>query len=574
MNKVRPFLLAVAVVAAALLAYGLFTLPKAQSVDSDGFSAHRALIDIEAVSKNYHSVAHTAERAQVRNYLMERLAALGADTVKTFRYDSLTGPENKHVVYTFDAVDVLAEFSPEDTDSSAACTWLMLVAHYDSRYSQPMPKQDTVWSYGAADDGYGLGVILETVSGLVKERSKWKQGVKVLFTDAEEVGMMGMKAIWENNREVFDNVGLMINIEARGTWGPALLFETSPGNAGIMDLYESEARYPYTYSLTSVVYSFMPNFTDFTIVKDSIPGMNFSTVADINHYHTDLDNFSNVSANSVQHYGSQIFPVAYRYVTDSTFSDSRALVSDEDKVNFTIPVIGLVNMGKGLYNIVNIALFVLFLLIFALEAVRGRVKFGRSLKISGIVLFSALGVLLVGELAVWVYAVIAGASFKPFGIVQGLAFDNWYMVIMTVLFAAISTTVYVIYRAKAMRGVTSMRSSAVDNAKTGYALSTLYGTLSLMLVLSAALLFTIGENLMFMIPLFFATAALVLWRMTSLKLWLLLAVIGVLLHSFSFLFALAMALTIGAYGAVAMLAFIDIMVLIPLADLYTMQTRK
>ena len=145
---------------------------------------------------------------------------------------------------------------------------------------------------------------------------------------------------------------------------------------------------------------------------------------------------------------------------------------------------------------------------------------------------------------------------------------------MTVLFAAISTTVYVIYRAKAMRGVTSMRSSAVDNAKTGYALSTLYGTLALMLVLSAALLFTIGENLMFMIPLFFATAALVLWRMTSLKLWLLLAVIGVLLHSFSFLFALAMALTIGAYGAVAMLAFIDIMVLIPLADLYTMQTRK
>ena len=94
-----------------------------------------------------------------------------------------------------------------------------------------MPKQDTVWSYGAADDGYGVGVILETVSQALKQRSDWKQGVKVLFTDAEEVGMMGMTAIWENNREVFDNVGLMINIEARGPGVPALLIDTCPGYA-------------------------------------------------------------------------------------------------------------------------------------------------------------------------------------------------------------------------------------------------------------------------------------------------------------------------------------------------------
>ena len=48
----------------------------------------------------------------------------------------------------------------------------------------------------------------------------------------------------------------------------------------------------------------------------------------------------------------------------------------------------------------------------------------------------------------------------------------------------------------------------------------------------------------------------------------------VLLHAFSFLYALTMALTIGAFGAVAMLAFLDMMVLIPLADLYVMRERK
>ena len=79
---------------------------------------------------------------------------------------------------------------------------------------------------------------------------------------------------------------------------------------------------------------------------------------------------------------------------------------------------------------------------------------------------------------------------------------------------------------------------------------------------------------MFFIPLVFATAGVMLYRVTSLKLWLVLSAGLVLLHAFSFLHALAMALTIGAFGAVAMLAFVDIMMLIPLADLYLTTTKK
>jgi hypothetical protein len=89
-----------------------------------------------------------------------------------------------------------------------------------------------------------------------------------------------------------------------------------------------------------------------------------------------------------------------------------------------------------------------------------------------------------------------------------------------------------------------------------------------------ALLIAIGENMMFFIPLAVATAALILWRLTSLKLWLPIAVVVILLHALSFLYALSMALTIGALGAVAMIAFLDMMVLIPLCDLYLMYPKK
>ncbi len=572
MNRFRPLVLLVTIVLAGLLAYGVWTRPGAKGLDYEGFSAARVIDDIEVISKKHHSVAHPAERAEVREYLVGRLNELGADTVKLFEYDSLVGPQNKHVVYTFDAVDVLAEFAPPASVEDP--TYLLFVAHYDSRYSQPMPK-DTVWSYGAADDGYGVGVILETVKQTLDSRKDWKQGVKVLFTDAEEVGMMGMKAIWANDRHEFENVGFMINIEARGPWGPALLFETCPGNEKVMDLYASAARYPFTYSLTTVVYTFMPNFTDFTIVKDEIPGMNFSTITDVNHYHTDLDNFSNVSGRAIQHYGAQIVPIAQEYLTDEVYADRNYFRSEEDTVNFTVPALGLFNFSKLTYTIINIAVFVLFLLAFAFEVLRGRLKVGSAFRNAGIILGAAVGVLALGEGVAYLCAVISGARFKLFGVIHGISFDNWAMMASTVVMAVVCVWVYLSGRAKAVRRAAgSMRANAAANAAGKHAGEVLYGALALMFVLSAALLFAIGENLMFFIPLTCATVAMILYRATSLKVWNLLAVALILLHAFSFLHALAMALTIGAYGAVAMLAFLDFMVLIPLADFYLLDVSK
>ena len=572
MNKIRPVILFAAVVLSGLLAYGLWTLPKPQNADYEGFSSARVVEDIRVISQKPHSVAHPDERAQVREYLIDRLESMGADTVMQFRYDSIVGPQNKHVEYTFDAVNLLAEFSP--LSETASDTDLMLIAHYDSRYSQPMPR-DTVWSYGAADDGYGVGVILETMSLALKNRAEWKQGVKVLFTDAEEPGMKGMKAIWENNREVFDNVGLVLNVEARGTWGPALLFEACPGNAKVQELYASTAAYPFTYSLTTVVYQFLPMFTDFTIVKDELPGLNFSNIADVNHYHTDLDNFSNISEKTIQHYGSQILPLTMEYLTGEEYADKDYLRSDSDKVNFTIPLLGLFSFSKVGYIVLCVAVFVLFLLAFALEGLRGRIKaakvFGFSLKVLG----GSVLALLIGEGFAYACAAAAGAGFNLFGTVQGVPFDNKAMILFMVLMFAACVLLYMSGRTKAARSVSgSMRASAVTNAVTGNALSVLYGVLALQFVLSAVLLGVIGENMMFFITFAFAVAGIILWRLTSLRVWLLAAIVLILLHALSFLFALAMALTIGALGAVALIALIDMMVIIPLADLYLMPVRK
>lgn len=569
MNKLRPFILVLAVVAATVLAAGVFTRPSPQPLDAEGFSSARVYEDLKIIAQEPHSVEHPEARAKVRDYLFSRLNELGADTTTICTFDTTTERG-----YTFVPENVYAEFHPqkelEDT------TYIMMIAHYDSRYAQPVLK-DTVWSYGAADDGYGLGIILETVNQALRSRDQWYQGFKVLFTDAEEVGMKGAYAMFEYHPEVFKNVGMVINVEARGPYGPALLFEISDGNSELLKLYGKTAKSPATYSLTTVVYKFMTNFTDFTVVreKSDIPGLNFSTIADINHYHTDLDNIDNVSQKSIQHFGAQISPLVLKYLTTKEYANKDYFKSEEDSTNFTIPLLGFFNFSKFTYLIINIVLALVFIGLFVFEILRGRLDGKRALRNSLNVLLGALTALILGEILAYLCAVIVGAEFKAFGAVRGISFDNIAMLVMAILMIGITILLYLRGRKEAHRkSHASMRASASYNALSKYAMNNLMGTLFIMMVLGLVLVFVLGENLMFLIPLSFATVAIILWRATNMKFWLLAAIFCTLLHTVSFYFALAMALTIGAVGAILFLAFFDVVMLIALSDLYLLHKGK
>lgn len=148
-------------------------------------------------------------------------------------------------------------------------------------------------------------------------------------------------------------------------------------------------------------------------------------------------------------------------------------------------------------------------------------------------------------------------------------YDNVAMIATVALLAVIVSVIYLWRRrAAAQQCTNSIRESAKSVAINLYTTNKLYGALLLLCLLSLILLIALGENLMFFIPLTAATAALLLYRATRLKVWLLAAIAITLLHAFSFPYALAMALTIGALGAITMLAVCDILVLLPLADLY------
>jgi hypothetical protein len=232
------------------------------------------------------------------------------------------------------------------------------------------------------------------------------------------------------------------------------------------------------------------------------------------------------------------------------------------------------NFSKIGYMIFNVIVFILFLILFGLEGIRGRIRARNVFKNSCVVLLSALGMLALGELIAFVSAWAVGAKFKPFGIVMGVGFDNIVMIAATAFLLLIEVAIYLSMRTRTVRQVSgSMRASAAINAASRFAYGNLYGSMALMFFLSVVLLIAIGENFMFLVPLLCAMAGMILYHLTSMRFWLLAAMVPVLLHAFSFLYALAMALTIGAYGAIIMFAFIDVTLLLPLADIYLMPVR-
>ena len=335
---------------AAAIALEFIPVQEINDKSSPGFSAQRVADDLRVISKEPHSIQHPKERKVLGDFLFHRLQQMGGKT-QVFEYDTIPSKIGGKFSYS----NVYAEFASPLPDSSS---YILLVAHYDSRFRQKVGK-DTVFSFGAADDGYGLGVILELVGLALDYRDEWKQGIKVLFTDAEEHNLDGMRSAWQENREIFNDVNLMVNIDARGVKGPALLFETSPGNEKVLDLY-SYAKRPQGFSLTTFVYKLLPNNTDFSIVKDTIPGMNFAVVDNLKYYHTNLDNYSNISLKSIQHYGDQLEPGMYEYLTGEEYGGSNVFAGEKDVVFFGLPLLGLFVFSKTGYLILNIAIFALF----------------------------------------------------------------------------------------------------------------------------------------------------------------------------------------------------------------------
>jgi hypothetical protein len=200
---------------------------------------------------------------------------------------------------------------------------VMLMAHYDSVGAGP----------GAADDTAGVAAVLE-IARILQAEGPRRNPVIFLLTDGEEVGLMGAQGFAEEHPWARD-LGAVINLEARGTGGQSLLFETSDDNAWLVDAYASSVPHPSANSLSYEVYKTLPNDTDLTVFKDrGVAALNFAFIDRAQHYHTLLDSLENLDAGSVQHQGESVLAVARALADRDLDAGSARLAGNAAYIDF------------------------------------------------------------------------------------------------------------------------------------------------------------------------------------------------------------------------------------------------
>ena len=272
-------------VGAILLLLGL----GACSRQAPRFSLENARVHVQTLAGTIGSrPIGTPENQRARQYIVDQLRLYGFD-VRVQETDA----HRPEFGRTARVSNVIATKRGGDPSAFA------IVSHYDSSPDAP----------GAADDAQGVAISLEAAR-VLGARSDAKHTLLVIVTDGEEVGLMGAAGL-TSDRGVMDHLQAYINIEATGSAGTALLFETGPGNGWIVKPWARTAPHPRGVSIATEIYKRLPNDTDFSIFKRyGFPGLNFALIHDSYPYHTARDTPERLPDSALRTTGENVVQVA------------------------------------------------------------------------------------------------------------------------------------------------------------------------------------------------------------------------------------------------------------------------
>ncbi|MFG1775174.1 M28 family peptidase [Micromonospora sp. NPDC049048] len=414
---------------AALVAVGAGSLldlrtptPRPADAPPGEFSAARAYEHVGVVAARTH-VAGSPANDQVRAHVEGVLRGLGLET----EVQDTVAPEAGQLSGAAGGAalarvrNVVARLPGTDPTGK-----VFLVSHYDSVQSGP----------GGNDDAAGTSTILEVARALATG-PRPRNDIVFVLTDAEEACLCGAAAFASSHPLAADG-GVVLNLEARGSTGPVIMFETSRNNAALVDVFGRAAPHAVGTSFAVEIYRAMPNDTDFTAFLDNdFVGLNSAYIDGGAIYHTPLDTPAAMDRASLQHHGDNALGLAREFGR----VDLTALDSGHDATYFPVPG-GLVRYPGWL---------VLPLALLALAAVaalgwlalrRGRVTAGRLAAGFGLVLLPLVLAPLAAQL-LWA----AVTALRP-GYAELLDpyRPTWYRLAVVALAAAVLFTWYALTR--------------------------------------------------------------------------------------------------------------------------------
>ncbi|MBU2668553.1 M28 family peptidase [Actinoplanes bogorensis] len=251
------------------------------------FSAERAFQQVEAIATRPHPVGSPAND-EVRERLLTTLRGMGLtpEVQDTVSIEGAGLSSSAGGTGLARVRNVIAQIP-----GTASTGRIFLVAHYDSVQVGP----------GGNDDAAGTSAAIETARALLAG-DRPRNDVVLVLTDGEEACLCGAKAFVDQHPLARDG-GVVLNLEARGSSGPAIMFETSAGNGRLVEAYSHAAK-PVGTSFAVEIYRLLPNDTDFTPFREAgFAGLNTAYIDGAAVYHAPTDVPAAMDRDSLQHHG-------------------------------------------------------------------------------------------------------------------------------------------------------------------------------------------------------------------------------------------------------------------------------
>ena len=360
----------------------------------------------------------TATHTRARRYVVRALQDMGLE-VQMQKTTSLNNRRSSPIA------NVLARIEGSDDEGKA----LLLMSHYDdATYSSP----------GAADASSGVATILEGVRAFLQKGTQPKNDIIILITDGEELGLLGAKAFVDKHAWAQD-IGLVLNFEARGTAGPAyMLIETETGNQQLLKAFKAtDTPFPVSNSFAYEIYKMLPNDTDMTELRKlpGVHGYNFAFIDDHFNYHTSRDALPQLSLDSMAHQATYLVDTLNYFANQ----DLTTLQSDADQIFFSIPRLGIIDYPAAWSIWIAIATAVLALLVILLgmrkKHINGRSSFQSLLDMVVIVAINVAIAFALLSLASWLHP-------KYKDIIQGFPYNGYWYVYAIISFSVITTILF------------------------------------------------------------------------------------------------------------------------------------
>jgi Peptidase family M28 len=412
----NPLQIAGPIVLVLLIVLGLLAIHRIEpppaveaNVPLAEFSAARAMRDVREIAKAPRMLG-SAENDLAREYLVGRLRELGASPAvqrATVARHTQSGPD------TWAIVNNVVATIPGTSPTGA----VLMVAHYDSAPSGP----------GAADNAASVAAILEAMRAL-KTRPAARNDLILLFTDGEELGLLGAKAFVET-QPALSNIKVVLNFEMRGNHGASMMFQTRSQHSWLA------ARGPISRS-SSLAESLAWGETDLSVfLAAGIDGISFGATSGIAGYHTQLDNADLLDQRSLQSQGALALSMARQF---------GAIDLDDLRTESAASIVGDRSLSRYISTMFAFLVPVLLLGVIWI-GIRARHFTIAGISAGFAIYIVAIAVSIVGAIVMWhLTAMLAGWRMLPIGTTYG----GFYFAIAAdaLIFGAVWAAYFVIGR--------------------------------------------------------------------------------------------------------------------------------